>query len=170
MCVFGVWETFTTCFPFVTKQLHPHSTKQSYISVTDLAFYWLWEAVYIRLEIQRRGWRYPPERGNWEPWHKGSFANTVNSPPVLWEGGGGSPRAHFHVVWMLRFMSKTYANHACPLLLILLLCLFLSCGPFNCILFCKFSQKLSIFLLCSSSLISLPYWSFQLYVSLWKSS
>ena len=52
--------------------------------------------------------------------------------------------------------------------------LFCSCiyfclyGPFNCILFHKFSRQLSVFSLCSSGL-TLPYWSFQLYVSLWKS-
>ena len=48
--------------------------------------------------------------------------------------------------------------------------LFCSCvyfcfyGHFNCISFHKFSQQLSVVVL------ALPYWSFQLYTSLWKSS
>ena len=42
-------------------------------------------------------------------------------------------------------------------------------GPFNCISFHKFSQQLSAFSLCSSGPF-LPNWSFQLHVSLWKSS
>ena len=38
-------------------------------------------------------------------------------------------------------------------------------GPFNCISFHHFSWQLSVFSLCSSGLISLPYWSFQLHIS-----
>ena len=38
-------------------------------------------------------------------------------------------------------------------------------GPFNCISFHKFSRQLSAFSLCSSGL-TLPHWSFQLYISL----
>ena len=48
---------------------------------------------------------------------------------------GLSPRAHLHVVGMLRFMYSTKANRACPLLLscsCIRVCLY---GPFNCILF-----------------------------------
>ena len=50
--------------------------------------------------------------------------------------------------------------------------LFCSCvcfslyGPFNCISIHKFSRQLSVFSLCSPCLISLPYRSFQLYISL----
>ena len=42
-------------------------------------------------------------------------------------------------------------------------------GPFNCTSFHKLSQQFSIFSLCSSSLSSQAYWSFQVYISLWKS-
>ena len=42
-----------------------------------------------------------------------------------------SPRAHFHVVEMLRFMSLTQINRPCPFLFILFLCLFLSLWPFQ---------------------------------------
>ena len=56
----------------------------------------------------------------------------------------GSLRAHIHVVGMLRFMFSVLSNRACPLLSILFLCLF-------------FPDSF------------LPYWSFQLYISLWKS-
>ena len=51
--------------------------------------------------------------------------------------------------------------------------LFCSCiyfcpyGPFNCTSFHKFSRQLSVFSLFFSG-FSLPYWSFQVYVSLWK--
>ena len=45
---------------------------------------------------------------------------------------------------------------------------FCLCGSFNCISFQKFSRQLSAFSLYSSVLF-LPYWSFQLYLSLWKS-
>ena len=41
-------------------------------------------------------------------------------------------------------------------------------GPFNCILFHRFSQQTFAFSLCSAGLF-LPHWSFQLYISLWKS-
>ena len=40
-----------------------------------------------------------------------------------------SLRAHFHVVGMLWFMFLTPTNQACPLLFVLLLCLFLSLWP-----------------------------------------
>ena len=42
-----------------------------------------------------------------------------------------SPRAHLHVVGMLRFMSLTKTNRTCPLLFILFLSLFLSLWPFQ---------------------------------------
>ena len=78
-----------------------------------------------------------------------------------------SPRAHLHVVGVLRFMSKTETNRACPLLFFkfcssVSFCLY---SPFNCISFHKFSRQLSAFSLCSSGLV-LPNWSFELYISL----
>ena len=57
---------------------------------------------------------------------------TADSNPDVGRGGDAfdlislTPRAHFHVVGMLRFMSLTYTNRACPLLFVLFLCLFLS--------------------------------------------
>ena len=53
--------------------------------------------------------------------------------------------------------------------------LFCSCvcfclyGPFNCISFRKFSRQLSAFSLCFFPVVFLPYWSFQLLISLGKS-
>ena len=46
----------------------------------------------------------------------------------------------------------------------LFFCLFLSYGPFTCISFYKISRQLSVFSLCSFGFF-LPYWSFQLYIS-----
>ena len=43
----------------------------------------------------------------------------------------GSPRARLRVVGMLRLMSKTQTNRACPLLFSLFLCLFLSLWRFQ---------------------------------------
>ena len=40
-----------------------------------------------------------------------------------------SPRAHLQVVGMLRFMSLTQTNRACPRFFLLFLCLFLSLWP-----------------------------------------
>ena len=61
-------------------------------------------------------------------------------------------------------------NRACPLLFYtVLVSVSVFFGPFNCISFYKFSQQLSVFSLCSSGLISLPCWFFQLHVSLWQS-
>ena len=50
----------------------------------------------------------------------------------------------------------------------LFLCLFLSYGPFTCISFHKFSRQLSVFSLCSPSLISasLVLWTIYLFVCL----
>ena len=81
------------------------------------------------------------------------------------------PRAHRHLVGMLRFMSLTWNNRACSVLFILFLCLFLSYDPFNCISFLKFSRQLSTFSLCSSGhtfallVLSTTY----LFLFLWKS-
>ena len=79
-----------------------------------------------------------------------------------------SPRAHLHVVGMLRFMSMTKTNRACPLLFILFLCLFLSLWPASTVFHsinsldnCPFSHSVL-------PVLYLPYWSFQLYVSLWS--
>ena len=65
-----------------------------------------------------------------------------------------SPRAHLHVVGMLRFMfdinqpslPAPFCFCSC-----VYFCLF---GPFNCISFHKFSWQLSAFQLCSSGLVS----------------
>ena len=68
-------------------------------------------------------------------------------------------QAHFHVVGMLQFMSDmnqpSLPTHFYSVLVffILFLCKFLSYGPFNCV-FHKFSWRLPVFWLCSSSLIS----------------
>ena len=79
-----------------------------------------------------------------------------------------SPRAHLHVVGMLRFMPDiNQPNLPTPFLFCSCVC-FCLYGPFNCISFHKFSPKLYAFSLSSSNLF-LPYWSFQLYISLWKS-
>ena len=95
-------------------------------------------------------------------------ANYFGTLPADWVHR--SPRAHLHVVGMLRFMSLTYkpTKLAHSFLFCSCVCFYLY-GPFNCISFHKFSPKLSAFPLSSSDLF-LPYWSFQLYVSLWKSS
>ena len=61
-----------------------------------------------------------------------------------------SPRAHVHVVGMLRFMSLTQAAelaHSCLLCSCVCFCLY---GPFNCISFHKFSRHHSAFSVCSS--------------------
>ena len=42
-----------------------------------------------------------------------------------------TPRAHLHVVGILRFKFLTKTNRACPFLFILFLCLFLSLWPFQ---------------------------------------
>ena len=55
---------------------------------------------------------------------------------------------------MSRFISFTYSNRACPLLLICSCIYFCPYGPFNCISFHKFPRELSAFSLCSSGLIS----------------
>ena len=68
-------------------------------------------------------------------------------PPSL-----SSPRAHLHVVGMLRFMSdinQTELAHSFLFCSCVCFCLF---GPFNCISFQKFSQQLSIFSLSTTYL------------------
>ena len=68
---------------------------------------------------------------------------------------GWFPRAHVHVVGMLRFMSKTLTNRTCPHFKKKCSCAcFCLYGPFDCISFHKFSRQLSAFSLCSCSLIS----------------
>ena len=64
-----------------------------------------------------------------------------------------SPRAHLHVVGMLRFVSDIN-QLSLPTPFTLFLGLFLSYGPFTCISFHKSSRQLSAFSLCSPSLIS----------------
>ena len=61
---------------------------------------------------------------------------------------GWSPRAHVHVVGMLRFLSLTWTILACPLLFIPFLCLFLSLWPFQRYFIHKFSRQLPAFSLC----------------------
>ena len=51
-----------------------------------------------------------------------------------------SPRAQLHMVGMLRFMSKTSTNQACPLRLFCSCVSFCLRGPFNCISFHEFSR------------------------------
>ena len=64
-----------------------------------------------------------------------------------------SPRAYLHVMGMLRFVFNI--NHPIlPTSFTLLLCLFLSYGPFTCISFHNSSWQLSAFSLWSPSLIS----------------
>ena len=64
-----------------------------------------------------------------------------------------SPRAHLHVVGMLRFMS--HINQPSLPTLLSCSCVYFSLyGPFACISFRKLSRQLSAFSLCSSGLIS----------------
>ena len=79
-----------------------------------------------------------------------------------------SPQVHLHVVGMSRVMSMTWTNRACPLLLICSYVCFCLNGPFNCISSHKFSRQLP-FSDPVLTALSLPCWSFQVYVSLWKS-
>ena len=65
-----------------------------------------------------------------------------------------SSRPHLDVVGMLWFASKTSTSRACPLLLTLFLCLFLSLWPFQLYFIHKFSRQLSAFSLGSSGLNS----------------
>ena len=54
-----------------------------------------------------------------------------------------SPRAHLHVVGMLRFMFFTQANRACPPLFFFCSCVYFCLyGPFTCISFHNFSGQL----------------------------
>ena len=65
-----------------------------------------------------------------------------------------SPRAHLHVVEMLRFMSFTKTSRARAILLVYSCVCFCLFGPFNCISFHKVSRQHHAFSLCSSGLIS----------------
>ena len=80
-----------------------------------------------------------------------------------------SPRAHLHVVGMLRLMPWHKPTELAHSFLIRSCVCFSLYGPVNCISVHKFSRQLSVFSLCFSGLIALLYWSFQLYVSLRKS-
>ena len=75
--------------------------------------------------------------------------------PVLflpyWSFQRWSPRAHLHVVKMLRFMSDINQPSLPLFCSCVYFCLY---GPFNRISFHKFSRQLSVFLLCSCSVIS----------------
>ena len=83
----------------------------------------------------------PDRDGHWPNWR---LPSSVQS----------SPRAHLHVLGMLRFMSVTKANRACPLLLFCSCVCFCLYGPFNYISFHKFSKQLIAFSPCSSGFIS----------------
>ena len=65
-----------------------------------------------------------------------------------------SPRAHLHVIGMLRFMLWHKPAELAHSLLFRSCVYFCLCGPFNCISFHKFSRQLSAFSLCSCNLIS----------------
>ena len=71
-----------------------------------------------------------------------------------------TPRAQLRVVGMLRFISKTQTNRACPRLFILFLCLFFVFMALSTVFHSttttttKKSQQLSAFSLCSRSLNS----------------
>ena len=64
-----------------------------------------------------------------------------------------SPRAHLHLLGMLRFMSDkpTKLAHSFSFCSCVYFCLY---SPFNCISFHKFSPQLWFFFYCSSGLIS----------------
>ena len=71
-----------------------------------------------------------------------------------------SPRAHLHVVGMLRFVFDTNRpSLPTPFYSVLV------SVSVNCISFHKFSLLLFTFTLCPSDLFSPPYWSIQLYIS-----
>ena len=78
-----------------------------------------------------------------------TFTETIMLPYL------GYPRTHLLVVGRLFFL---FCSCGC-------FCLH---GPFNCISFHKFSLQLSVFSFSSSCLIS-AIWSFQSYISFWKS-
>ena len=79
------------------------------------------------------------------------FIKIVVSLSTSW-----SPRTHLHVVGMLRLRSFDINQPSLPTpfyyAVRVSFCLY---GPFNCILFHKFSQQLSAFSFCSSGLISI---------------
>ena len=65
-----------------------------------------------------------------------------------------SPRAHIHVVGMLRFMFLTLTAELVHCFLFRSCVYFCLYGPFNCISFHKFFRQLSTFSLCPSGLLS----------------
>ena len=83
-----------------------------------------------------------------------------------------SPRAHLHVVRMLRFMSLTYKPSELVHFFLFCSCVcFCLYGPFNCIYFHKSSPQSSAFSLCSSRLISalLVLSTIDLFMKVWVS-
>ena len=76
-----------------------------------------------------------------------------------------SLRAHLHVDGMWQFMLLTKTSQACPLLFILFWCLFLSLWPFNCVFHSINSPYNSLLSHSVLPVLCLPYWSFQLYIS-----
>ena len=79
-----------------------------------------------------------------------SFSLSLSLVPTGSPSRGGDVMVYVH----------SFLSHSC-----VCFCLY---GPFNCISFHQFSRQLFAFSLRSSGLI-LPYWFFQLYVSLWVS-
>ena len=99
VCVLSI-RLFTTWFPFMTKHLCPYGSKQSCINITDLAFYWLWEAVCITLEIQILHSRFGYTQVLWRAGSPGLTWSDVTSKltirewkyPIKNQGGGeGTP-------------------------------------------------------------------------------
>ena len=81
-----------------------------------------------------------------------------------------SLRAQLHVVGQLWFTSSDINEPSSPTssFFILILCLFLFSRPFQ-LLHSINSPDNSLFSHSVLPVLSLPYWSFQLYISLWKS-
>ena len=100
-----------------------------------------------RVDMTRRLYYASEGASDHSQWNESEWSNWTSL---------GSPRAHLHVVGMLRFIYVLDINQpSLPTpfysVLVSVLCLY---GPFNRILFHKFSRQLSAFSLCSSSLVS----------------
>ena len=86
--------------------------------------------------------------------YRGHHSVQRSSQRTSW-GHQFSPRGLTFTWWgCYGLCSQHKPKEASPLLFILFLCLFLSYGPFTCILFHRFSRQLSAFSLCSSGLLS----------------
>ena len=78
------------------------------------------------------------------------------------------PRARLHVVGMLRYLSVTLTNRACPLLFYSVLVSISVSEALSTVFHSINSPDNSPFSHSVLLVLSLPNWSFQLYVSLWK--